>query len=228
VIHAWDNSCLDWIDQTAYGKSYNQLQFDACGYSSWNWVTPSWTQDSLGALHDTSSGECMANYPSVGVVTEGICGLWGGIGEEDMAPIEQTVDPSLVYAYFPVISENLVMGVEGTVAPGAHVSIMEAAAGAQQTWGQWRDGAIVLYDYGNICLTAASATSGAEVTLEWCGEAPNQVWVPVYPHQMVLEGTELCLDVPAISLTPGTNLEVWECNGGLNQQFNAPPFLSYY
>ncbi|HWZ92309.1 MAG TPA: RICIN domain-containing protein [Polyangiaceae bacterium] len=143
--------------------------------------------------------------------------------------VEQTQQPTLMYAYFPVVNQNLVVDLLGDQPVRyQRIDVTGANGTPAQNWERYADNSI-RFNWGyQWCMTAASATNGAAVYLAECTEFPNQHWDLVSPHQIVLEGTELCLDVPAISLTPGTHLQVWTCNGGLNQQFSAPPLVSYF
>jgi len=68
------------------------------------------------------------------------------------------------------------------------------------------------------CLTVASNSDGAAVTLQGCTGAPSQKWsfndgsVKVYGNK--------CLDVPKGATADGTKLAIWTCTpGNVNQQW---------
>jgi len=135
-----------------------------------------------------------------------------------------------MYAYYPVMNENRVVDVHGNGRAWftrLDVTVRNGTTAQNWVYAQFTPpeaSYIYLQDQsgGALCITAASPSNGAEVYLTGCGDEPYQHWVHVYPDQWVLAYTEMCLDVPGISLNDGTYLQVWSCNGGLNQQFNNP------
>lgn len=220
VIRAWDGSCLDL---TRYTSSNNQVSFSSSGGCDGATL---WTYGS-NELHDWSSGECLANDSYI--PTEAACS--SGDPAEWIFPLEQQQTSSIMYAYWPAKNQNLVVDLYGNdVRWYQGIDVWGANGGPAQNWGWVGGGAypgdIVLMENQAWCLTADSPSNGAKVYLAPCGDHPYQQWVSVYPHQIVLAGTEACLDVPAFNLNEGTMLDVWSCNGGLNQQFNSPPFVS--
>jgi hypothetical protein len=223
IIHAWDGSCLDDFDQ--YDGS-RQLQFSSCSGPS-GWGAPALlSEEANGLVHDLANNECM-DFTGAGAVYEQACST--GNPWEWTGTIDPKQTPELMYAYYPIVNQNLVVTVPGDqVGWYQRVDVTAATSGASgQRWWSFFGEIILNQPYvGNWCLTADSPTNGAEVYLAACGQHANQTWVHVAPNQLVLEGTEMCLDVPGRSLNDGTYLEVWECNGGLNQQFDLPPAMS--
>lgn len=51
--------------------------------------------------------------------------------------------------------------------------------------------------------------------------AGNQTWVPT-GETLVNPVSGRCLDVPGGDTTEGTQVEIWDCNGGSNQQWTLP------
>jgi hypothetical protein len=47
-------------------------------------------------------------------------------------------------------------------------------------------------------------------------------WTPAANGELVSARSGKCLDDPAFSTTDGTQLEIWTCNGGINQQWTLP------
>ncbi|KAF5379825.1 hypothetical protein D9615_005796 [Tricholomella constricta] len=69
------------------------------------------------------------------------------------------------------------------------------------------------------CMTAASNTDGAVVTIEPCTYSANQKWTFTGGGVQIF-GTK-CLDVPSGSTVDGTKLQIWSCTGNNpNQQFS--------
>ena len=67
------------------------------------------------------------------------------------------------------------------------------------------------------CLTAASNTDGAAVTIQGCTGSANQNWV-FSGGEVQLFGNK-CLDVTNGVNVDGTKLQVWTCSGTQNQQW---------
>jgi len=85
----------------------------------------------------------------------------------------------------------------------------------------------VLIEPGNNsgkCLTAASNTDGASVTIQTCANAASQQWTfagtSTAGGQVKVFGNK-CLDVRNGVNADGTKLQIWTCstNGGVNQQW---------
>lgn len=81
----------------------------------------------------------------------------------------------------------------------------------------------VLLEPGNNagkCLTAASNTNGAFVTIQPCTGASSQQWT-FQGGSVKLFGNTKCLDVTNGVNADGTKLQIWDCstNGNPNQQF---------
>ncbi|MCW3820526.1 RICIN domain-containing protein [Micromonospora sp. DR5-3] len=52
-----------------------------------------------------------------------------------------------------------------------------------------------------------------------CKSSANQLWLQTPSKALVVYG-KLCLDVTGASTTAGTPVQVWDCNGMPNQQWN--------
>ncbi|MEU2854141.1 RICIN domain-containing protein [Streptomyces syringium] len=79
----------------------------------------------------------------------------------------------------------------------------------------------------NMCITAhGGARKGAKVDQYTCVGQSNQRWFvgdvtgrpPVYRFQ-ISSDSGLCLDIPRGNKKNGTQLQLWTCNGSINQQF---------
>ncbi|EJD01735.1 carbohydrate-binding module family 13 protein [Fomitiporia mediterranea MF3/22] len=81
----------------------------------------------------------------------------------------------------------------------------------------------VLLEPGNNsgkCLTAASNSNGAQVTIQACTGADAQQWTFESGSVKLFNKTK-CLDVTNGANVDGTKLQIWDCsnNGNQNQQF---------
>ncbi|KAG6839517.1 hypothetical protein C0991_001915 [Blastosporella zonata] len=69
-------------------------------------------------------------------------------------------------------------------------------------------------------MTAASNTDGAIVTIEACTYADNQQWTFNGAGGVTIFGGSKCLDVPSGNTNDGTQLQIWTCaSGNQNQKF---------
>jgi GH25 family lysozyme M1 (1,4-beta-N-acetylmuramidase) len=85
----------------------------------------------------------------------------------------------------------------------------------------------------NQCLTIPAAAQGAVLELEPCASAPAQEWHLVYPQAlnpavgprpttMVNPWSGMCLADPGFSRANGTHVELWPCDGFVNQSWTLP------
>lgn len=70
------------------------------------------------------------------------------------------------------------------------------------------------------CLTAASNTDGAQVTIDTCTGAAAQKWTFGDAQRVKIFGDK-CLNVVDGSTADGTKLQIWTCstNGDVNEKF---------
>ena len=55
-----------------------------------------------------------------------------------------------------------------------------------------------------------------------CNGASNQLWFTLPDGQIVNDGSGRCLDDPAASSKAGTRLQIWDCNGQIQQSWRVP------
>ena len=60
------------------------------------------------------------------------------------------------------------------------------------------------------------------VDLYDCNNTAAQVWIPQSNGALYNPQSNKCLDDTGWSLTPGTQVEIWDCTGGANQQWHLP------
>ncbi|MFD7431944.1 ricin-type beta-trefoil lectin domain protein [Streptomyces sp. NPDC059818] len=117
----------------------------------------------------------------------------------------------------------------GGVSDGVVADLYTCSGGANQAWVKAADGSLRLpSDY---CLTAEGTGNGAAVRVRDCagtgagGAVTDQARQWTYnssTHALVNKASGRCLDVPGGDTTNGTALNVWDCGGGANQQWNVP------
>ncbi|MFD7714646.1 ricin-type beta-trefoil lectin domain protein [Streptomyces sp. NPDC059814] len=117
----------------------------------------------------------------------------------------------------------------GGVSDGVVADLYTCSGGANQAWVKAADGTLRLpSDY---CLTAEGTGNGAAVRVRDCagtgagGAVTDQARQWTYDsstHALVNKASGRCLDVPGGDTTNGTALNVWDCGGGANQQWNVP------
>ena len=94
-------------------------------------------------------------------------------------------------------------------------------AALQAAYGRRIKGQIV--SMGGKCLGASSSANGARPSLSDCtepgGAAGTQSWNNPNYSELVLRGTNTCLDVPSGNTTNSTQLQMWQCLHNSNQNF---------
>ena len=75
-----------------------------------------------------------------------------------------------------------------------------------------------------MCLdiNAGGTADGALVDLYYCNGTGAQVWQPQSDGALYNPQSGKCLDDTGWSNTWGTQVEIWDCTGGANQQWNLP------
>jgi GH25 family lysozyme M1 (1,4-beta-N-acetylmuramidase) len=99
-----------------------------------------------------------------------------------------------------------------------------------QTWTYAQDNTLRI---NNECLTIPAADQGAQIGLAPCASKAAQQWHLVYPRGMnpgigrrqtalVNPWSGMCLADPGFSVTAGTRVELWPCNGYTNESWTLP------
>jgi Ricin-type beta-trefoil lectin domain/Glycosyl hydrolases family 16 len=71
-------------------------------------------------------------------------------------------------------------------------------------------------------INAGGTADGTTVDLYTCNDTGAQVFIPQSNGSLYNPQSNKCLDDPNSSTTPGTQLQIWDCNGGANQQWQLP------
>jgi len=109
--------------------------------------------------------------------------------------------------------------------PGNKIDLYSCNGTAAQQWAVNVDGAIQI-SIGGVtrCMGLANgATSrGTDVALEDCSGSATQVWEPGDVGALWNEASGLCLADPQASTQNGTQLIIWTCDGGAEQDWTLP------
>jgi hypothetical protein len=71
-------------------------------------------------------------------------------------------------------------------------------------------------------VNSAGTADGSPVDLFTCNNTGAQVWIPQANGSLFNPNSNKCLDDTNMSTTPGTQLQIWDCTGGTNQQWKLP------
>jgi GH25 family lysozyme M1 (1,4-beta-N-acetylmuramidase) len=118
-----------------------------------------------------------------------------------------------------------------SAASGTQADISACQATAAQTWAYPQDSTLRI---NGLCLTIPGAVKGAVPGLEPCTGLPAQQWRLAYPRlvnqaagtrpiALVNPGSSMCLEDPGSSITSGTHVALWPCNGHKNEEWAPPP-----
>jgi hypothetical protein len=98
--------------------------------------------------------------------------------------------------------------------------VLEACEGtAPEKWTMEPDGTFRIV---GMCLDATGNFQTAQVVLNTCNGSTSQDWQPGGNHSLVSQASGLCLDDPGFNTRDGTQLQIYGCNGGQNQQWWLP------
>ncbi|CCK26942.1 glycosyl hydrolase family 31 [Streptomyces davaonensis JCM 4913] len=103
---------------------------------------------------------------------------------------------------------------------GTQLVIWDCHGGPNQTWQLSSDGTVRAL---GVCMTAATLTDLAPVTLSPCTAAPTQQWTYEATAQRLRNpASGKCLDVNAGASANGSKLILYTCHTGTNQQWTVP------
>jgi hypothetical protein len=117
-------------------------------------------------------------------------------------------------------------GSNGNASAGQIVAINACNGDSSQDWTVWSNGAI---SNSGLCLDTQGGTNsdgGTQVNLEQCDGSSSQAWSQLYGNPatdgLLNVAAQDCLDDPASNTAPGTQLQIWTCNAGANQEWVLP------
>ncbi|MFE9422933.1 ricin-type beta-trefoil lectin domain protein [Kitasatospora sp. NPDC006697] len=102
------------------------------------------------------------------------------------------------------------------------VELWDCNGGANQHWTQGPD---LSLRFGGKCLTVPgqATVNGGRSELTGCGVPGAQHWLPRSDGSFYSPEANRCLDDPDWAGGNGTTIDVWDCDGGTNQQWTATP-----
>src|SRR6266702_2710704 len=114
-------------------------------------------------------------------------------------------------------------GANGEITSSSQIVAINTCNGNQnQNWEIVTNGNISVL---GMCMDTGGGTSslgGPLVNMTMCDGASSQVWTQS-GNTLVNKATGDCLDDPNANTAPGTQLQIWPCNGTPAQQWNLPP-----
>ena len=236
VILSQSGTCFDdgWVGQP--GSCADQPTQMYCGWHT-NSVSGGETFTNLPYTLDAGSG-CGENF-----INSGSAGRYDGfsiVGGHEYA--ETITDPQPDSGWFDP-NDNVSGGEIGDKCawsnPFGDVKLSTGSFAMQSLWSN-ADGRCVMSPTPNVFVKATKLTSpqlvvdGAHVrgtrAQVWeqaglpgsNGSLANQSWTVTAVaggDEVQLKGTSLCLDVAGFGITNGTHVQLWTCNGGVDQQW---------
>lgn len=215
-ITTWDAFCLDGA--LFPGSHFNITTAVTCGSTNteqWSFGAGGHTQQWV----NLNEGQCMT--------CDSKCFQSGCAGNSvDQVYTLDTTAVALptfqVLAYYPAQS-NLCMapasGLNSGI--GTPIVVTPCTGTIEQFW--LPSGNLLFWATTDLCLDKAAGQNGDGVglTLQTCTGNANQQWLRSGPNAYTNMESNRCLDVPAHILSR-TSIQMWDCNGGLNQQFAGP------
>jgi len=125
---------------------------------------------------------------------------------------------------FHLLGQQLDCGT--SVASGQEVELYPCTGttgASTQVWQINSDGTIASKTNPSLCFNATgkdSSTGAPDIFLATCDASSSAQKFTVSGSKITQTSTGLCLDVAGQSTAPGTHIELWQCNGGGNQQWS--------
>lgn len=105
-------------------------------------------------------------------------------------------------------------------ANGNKIQIWTCNGRIAQRWHFTSSGQLQIF--GKCIDDTNAGGSGARLQLLTCSGRTTQAWTHNSAGEYVLKYNKLCLDDKGFSITNGTQLELYKCNGGANQRWSLP------
>jgi Ricin-type beta-trefoil lectin domain len=108
----------------------------------------------------------------------------------------------------------------GSTSNSNPVQVVTCDNSAEQQWSVGAGNTVQIF---NMCLdvNGGGTTDGTTVDLYTCNSTGAQVWQPQSNNTLVNPQSGKCLDDTAFGGS-GTQLQIWDCGGGPNQQWTLP------
>ena len=184
--------------------------------------TQSWAQGAGGSLVNQGSGLCLddpgestTNNTALQIAT---CD--GSIEQSWPLPAAPASPaPPAVGSVYPTEEQH-----NGDVpcldAAAGGKAVLQACVGAKPQ--QWTMAANGTFQNASLCLDTAGTFQTALVVLNTCSGSSTQVWTPGPNGSLVNQASGLCLDDPGLNTANGTQMQLYGCNSGPNQDWWLP------
>ncbi len=184
--------------------------------------TQSWAQGAGGSLVNQGSGLCLDDP--------------GESTTNNTALQIATCDGSIEQSWpLPAAPASPAPPAAGSVYPteeqhNGDVPCLDAAAGGKAVLQacvgskpqQWTMAANGTFQNASLCLDTAGTVQTALAVLNTCDGSSTQVWTPGPNGSLVNQASGLCLDDPGLNTANGTQMQIYSCNGGPNQDWWLP------
>ncbi len=184
--------------------------------------TQSWAQGAGGSLVNQGSGLCLddpgestTNNTALQIAT---CD--GSIEQSWPLPAAPASPaPPAVGSVYPT-EEQRNGDVPCLDAAAGGKAVLQACVGSKpQQWTMAADGT---FQNASLCLDTAGTFQTALAVLNTCDGSSTQVWTPGPNGSLVNQASGLCLDDPGLNTANGTQMQIYSCNGGPNQDWWLP------
>jgi hypothetical protein len=229
--------CLDtYQEQTSPGT---QVALNTCASGA---STQQWTQEPGNTLVNQASGLCLddpaqqGQAPSDGsqLVIDACDGAPTQVWPLPLAQAPPSPPPTGTFYSLEQLDTQVpcVDDYESRTSPNSPVVIYTCLGYSAQKWTMEPNGTFVIN--GHCLDTQNEGTSqGTPVVLNPCNDSATQQWT-VDPGNgyssggdgdfLVNQAAQMCLDDPGGDAAQDTHLQIWSCNGGLNQQWRVPQY----
>ena len=153
----------------------------------------------------------------VGEMVIGIAGVMRLVGS---APTELN-GPGQIVSAIPASPPGMCLANEGnSMSAGTVVNLRNCDEPGTQNWIVWSNGEVTS---NGLCLTAPGTDNNTKLVLAICGQA-GQLWsYDSTSHELTEKDSGRCLDDPDGTTIDQTQQEIYDCWGGINQQWTLPP-----
>lgn len=169
-----------------------------------------------------SNGTCSVTYLcTAGTGYSGPIGLGTPSGDLSLS----STGSSPAAAFYSGITGKCLDDNGDSATAGTKADIYDCNGSTAQHWQANSDGTISVTGTGNVtmCLDVAggATASGSLVIVSNCGNSSG-TWTEEGNGKIVNAASGMCLDDPGFATANGTQLDIWPCDDGTNQQWTIP------
>ena len=170
-----------------------------------------------GAAVGTGVRVMLTTWTILAEMALAIVGIMKAIGP---APTELN-GPGQIVSAIPASPSGKCLDNQGnSSSAGTVVDLWDCGTPGTTNWIVWSNGEVTS---NGLCLTAPGTDNNTRLVLAICGE-PGQLWAyNGTSHELVEQGSGRCLDDPGGTTIGGAQQQIYDCWGGVNQQWILPP-----